>query len=161
MEKRAVYTVTAGTATDSQTYKIVVLRRLDLSMIGCYLPSDTDMAKNLISEFDSAGITRDYDVTVGENTESVKVSAKAFNDKWYGLTVNGQAVSGSNAIEIPLDGSETRITFQMNEDGTYQDPAYQDITYTSTGTYTITVHKKSKVLDRFCNRSIGCSGQCI
>ena len=66
--KRAVYTVTAGTATDSQTYKIVVLRRLDLSMIGCYLPSDTDMAKNLISEFDSAGITRDYDVTVGENT---------------------------------------------------------------------------------------------
>ena len=36
--KRAVYTVTAGTATDSQTYKIVVLRRLDLSMIGCYLP---------------------------------------------------------------------------------------------------------------------------
>lgn len=142
--KRAVYTVTAGTATDSQTYKIVVLRRLDLSMIGCYLPSDTDMAKNLISEFDSAGITRDYDVTVGENTESVKVSAKAFNDKWYGLTVNGQAVSGSNAIEIPLDGSETRITFQMNEDGTYQDPAYQDITYTSTGTYTITVHKKAK-----------------
>ena len=142
--KRAVYTVTAGTATDSQTYKIVVLRRLDLSMIGCYLPADTDMAKNLISEFDSAGITRDYDVTVGENTESVKVSAKAFNDKWYGLTVNGQAVSGSNAIEIPLDGSETRITFQMNEDGTYQDPAYQDITYTSTGTYTITVHKKAK-----------------
>ena len=111
-------------------------------MIGCYLPSDTDMVKNLISEFDSAGITRDYDVTVGENTESVKVSAKAFNDKWYGLTVNGQAVSGSNAIEIPLDGSETRITFQMKEDGTYQDPAYQDITYTSTGTYTITVHKK-------------------
>lgn len=142
--KRAVYTVTAGTATDSQTYKIVVLRRLDLSMIGCYLPVDTDMAKNLISEFDSAGITRDYDVTVGENTESVKVSAKAFNDKWYGLTVNGQAVSGSNAIEIPLDGSETKITFQMKEDGTYQDPAYQDITYTSTGTYTITVHKKAK-----------------
>ena len=32
----------------------------------------------------------------------------------------------------------------MNEDGTYQDPAYQDITYTSTGTYTITVHKKAK-----------------
>ena len=43
--KRAVYTVTAGTAADSQTYKIVVLRRLDLSMIGCYLPSDKDMAK--------------------------------------------------------------------------------------------------------------------
>ena len=32
----------------------------------------------------------------------------------------------------------------MKEDGTYQDPAYQDITYTSTGTYTITVHKKAK-----------------
>ena len=62
--KRAVYTVTAGTAADSQTYKIVVLRRLDLSMIGCYLPSDKDMAKNLISEFDSAGITRDYEVAV-------------------------------------------------------------------------------------------------
>lgn len=94
-------------------------------MIGCYLPSDTDMAKNLISEFDSAGITRDYDVTVGENTESVKVSAKAFNDKWYGLTVNGQAVSGSNAIEIPLDvlrpGS---LPDERRRD--LQDPAYQD-----------------------------------
>ena len=37
--------LSAGTAADSQTYKIVVLRRLDLSMIGCYLPSDKDMAK--------------------------------------------------------------------------------------------------------------------
>ena len=144
--KRAVYTVTAGTASDSQTYKIVVLRRLDLSMIGCYLPSDTDMAKNLISEFDSAGITRNYDVAVGKDTGSVKVTASAFNDKWYGLTVNGQEVSSSDAIEIPLtDSDTTEITFQMQENGTYQDPAYQSITYTSTGTYKITVHKKEKV----------------
>ena len=49
--------------------------------------------KNLISEFDSAGITRDYEVAVGQDTKSVKVTASAFNDKWYGLTVNGQAVS--------------------------------------------------------------------
>ena len=147
--KRAVYTVTAGTATDSQTYKIVVLRRLDLSMIGCYLPSDTDMAKNLISEFDSAGITRDYDVAVGKDTKAVKVTASAFNDKWYGLTVNGQAVSDSKALEIPLTGSDTEILFQMKEDGTYQDPAYQAMSYTSTGTYKITVHKKSKVTVTF------------
>lgn len=147
--KRAVYTVTAGTAADSQTYKIVVLRRLDLSMIGCYLPSDKDMAKNLISEFDSAGITRDYEVAVGQDTESVKVTASAFNDKWYGLTVNGQAVSDSKALEIPLTGSDTEILFQMKEDGTYQDPAYQTLSYTSTGTYKVTVHKKSKVTVTF------------
>ena len=147
--KRAVYTVTAGTAADSQTYKIVVLRRLDLSMIGCYLPSDKDMAKNLISEFDSAGITRDYEVAVGQDTESVKVTASAFNDKWYGLTVNGQAVSDSKALEIPLTGSDTEIFFQMKEDGTYQDPAYQTLSYTSTGTYKVTVHKKSKVTVTF------------
>lgn len=147
--KRAVYTVTAGTAADSQTYKIVVLRRLDLSMIGCYLPSDKDMAKNLISEFDSAGITRDYEVAVGQDTKSVKVTASAFNDKWYGLTVNGQAVSDSKALEIPLTGSDTEILFQMKEDGTYQDPAYQTLSYTSTGTYKVTVHKKSKVTVTF------------
>ena len=147
--KRAVYTVTVGTASDSQTYKIVVIRRLDLSMIGCYLPSDTDMAKNLISEFDSAGITRDYDVAVGQDTETVKVTASAFNDKWYGLTVNGQAVSDSKALEIPLTGSDTEILFQMKEDGTYQDPAYQTLSYTSTGTYKVTVHKKSKVTVTF------------
>lgn len=147
--KRAVYTVTAGTAADSQTYKIVVLRRLDLSMIGCYLPSDKDMAKNLISEFDSAGITRDYEVAVGQITKSVKVTASAFNDKWYGLTVNGQAVSDSKALEIPLTGSDTEILFQMKEDGTYQDPAYQTLSYTSTGTYKVTVHKKSKVTVTF------------
>ena len=147
--KRAVYTVTAGTAADSQTYKIVVLRRLDLSMIGCYLPSDKDMAKNLISEFDSAGITRDYEVAVGQDTKSVKVTASAFNDKWYELTVNGQAVSDSKALEIPLTGSDTEILFQMKEDGTYQDPAYQTLSYTSTGTYKVTVHKKSKVTVTF------------
>ena len=151
--KRAVYTVTAGTAADSQTYKIVVLRRLDLSMIGCYLPSDKDMAKNLISEFDSAGITRDYEVAVGQDTKSVKVTASAFNDKWYGLTVNGQAVSDSKALEIPLTGSDTEILFQMKEDGTYQDPAYQTLSYTSTGTYKVTVHKKSKVTVTFKTRS--------
>lgn len=143
--KRAVYTVTAGTAADSQTYKIVVLRRLDLSKIGCYLPSDTDMTRNLISEFDSAGITRNYDVTVGKDTSSVKVTANVFNNKWFGLTVNGQAVSDSTALEIPLtDSDTTEITFQMQEDGTYQDPAYQNLNYTSTGTYKITVHKKEK-----------------
>lgn len=147
--KRAVYTVTAGTASDSQTYKIVVIRRLDLSMIGCYLPSDTDMAKNLISEFDSVGITRDYDVTVGQDTKSVKVTASAFNDKWFGLTVNGQPVSDSKALEIPLTDSDTEILFQMKEDGTYQDPAYQTLSYTSTGTYKVTVHKKSKVTVTF------------
>ena len=147
--KSAVYTVTAGTEADSQTYKIVVLRRLDLSMIGCYLPSDNDMAKNLISEFDSAGITRDYEVAVGQDTKSVKVTASAFNDKWYGLTVNGQAVSDSKALEIPLTGSDTEILFQMKEDGTYQDPAYQTLSYTSTGTYKVTVHKKSKVAVTF------------
>lgn len=147
--KRAVYTVTAGTEADSQTYKIVVLRRLDLSMIGCYLPSDNNMAKNLISEFDSAGITRDYEVAVGQDTKSVKVTASAFNDKWYGLTVNGQAVSDSKALEIPLTGSDTEILFQMKEDGTYQDPAYQTLSYTSTGTYKVTVHKKSKVTVTF------------
>ena len=32
--KRAVYTITAGTEEDIQTYKLVVLRRLDLSFIG-------------------------------------------------------------------------------------------------------------------------------
>ena len=147
--KSAVYTVTAGTEADSQTYKIVVLRRLDLSMIGCYLPSDNDMAKNLISEFDSAGITRDYEVAVGQDTKSVKVTASAFNDKWYGLTVNGQAVSDSKALEIPLTDSDTEILFQMKEDGTYQDPAYQTLSYTSTGTYKVTVHKKSKVAVTF------------
>ena len=147
--KSAVYTVTAGTEADSQTYKIVVLRRLDLSMIGCYLPSDNDMAKNLISEFDSTGITRDYEVAVGQDTKSVKVTASAFNDKWYGLTVNGQAVSDSKALEIPLTGSDTEILFQMKEDGTYQDPAYQTLSYTSTGTYKVTVHKKSKVTVTF------------
>ena len=111
--KSAVYTVTAGTEADSQTYKIVVLRRLDLSMIGCYLPSDNDMAKNLISEFDSTGITRDYEVAVGQDTKSVKVTASAFNDKWYGLTVNGQAVSDSEVLEIPLTDSDTEILFQI------------------------------------------------
>ncbi len=141
--------MTAGTASDSQTYKIVVIRRLDLSMIGCYLPSDTDMAKNLISEFDSVGITRDYDVTVGQDTKSVKVTASAFNDKWFGLTVNGQPVSDSKALEIPLTDSDTEILFQMKEDGTYQDPAYQTLSYTSTGTYKVTVHKKSKVTVTF------------
>lgn len=143
--KRAVYTISVGNDTDSQTYKIVVIRRLDLSKISCYLPSDTDMAKNLISEFDSTGITRDYEVAVGENTESVTISAKAFDDTWYGLTINGQAVSSSDAITLPLTDEKTEIHFEMQEEGSYQDAAYQDLSYISTGTYTITVCKKKEV----------------
>ena len=40
---RGVYTITAGNAEHQQTYKIIVLRRLDLSSIGCYLPTDSDL----------------------------------------------------------------------------------------------------------------------
>ena len=54
---------------------------------------------------------------MGQDTKSVKVTASAFNDKWYGLTVNGQAVSDSKALEIPLTGSDTEILFQMKKMG--------------------------------------------
>ena len=81
-------------------------------MIGCYLPSDNDMAKNLISEFDSAGITRDYEVAVGQDTKSVKVTASAFNDKWYGLTVNGQAVSAVRRWKFHLQVQIQRFSFR-------------------------------------------------
>ena len=46
--KRAVYTITAGTEGDSQVYKILVLRRLDLKNIRCYRSSDTDLTENLV-----------------------------------------------------------------------------------------------------------------
>ena len=62
---------------------------------------------------------------------------------------NAISTSDSKALEIPLTDSDTEILFQMKEDGTYQDPAYQTLSYTSTGTYKVTVHKKSKVAVTF------------
>ena len=92
--KRAVYTITAGTEETYQTYKLVVLRRLDLSYIGCYLPEDEDLAKNLIpGQFDST--KREYEVAVGSGTESLNLVANAYSGSYYGLTVNGVVYEGN------------------------------------------------------------------
>lgn len=139
--KRAVYTITAGTENDSITYKIVVLRRLDLSSIGCYLPDDTDLARNQISGFDTSGAVRDYEVSV-TGVNSVKVTAVPFGKSWYDLTVNGKSISSSNPVDISLAEDQTEINFEMKEDGTYTDPEYEGKTYTSTGSYKITVQKQ-------------------
>lgn len=139
--KRAVYTITAGTENDSVTYKIVVLRRLDLSSVGCYLPNDTDLAKNQISGFDTSGAVRDYEVSV-TGVDSVKITAAPFGENWYGLTVNGQVISSRDPVEIPLTEEQTEISFEMKEDGTYADPEYEGKTYTSAGTYKVTVQKQ-------------------
>lgn len=139
--KRAIYTIKAGTESDSVTYKLVVLRRLDLSSIRCYLPTDTDMAKNLITDFDTSGVTRDYEVSV-TGTDKVKIKAVPFGENWYGLTINGKSISSGDPIEIPLTGDSTEIAFEMKEDGTYADPDCQGKTYTSTGSYKVIVQKQ-------------------
>ncbi len=138
--KRAIYTITAGTETDSITYKIIVLRRLDLSSISCYLPSDTDLAKNQLTGFDTSGVTRNYEVPV-TGTDSVKIKAVPFEKNWYDLTINGQNVSTSDPVDVPLTGEQTEINFEMHEDGTYTDPDCEGKTYTSTGNYKLTVQK--------------------
>ena len=138
--KRAVYTITAGTEETYQTYKLVVLRRLDLSYIGCYLPEDEDLAKNLIpGQFDST--KREYEVAVGSGTESLNLVANAYSGSYYGLTVNGVAYEG-NRQEIPLTGEETEIILQMNQEETYLDPEYAGQTYVSEGTYHIRVTRQ-------------------
>ena len=118
----------------------MVLRRLDLSFIGCYLPEDEDLAKNLIpGQFDST--KREYEVAVGSGTESLNLVANAYSGSYYGLTVNGVAYEG-NRQEIPLTGEETEIILQMNQEETYLDPEYAGQTYVSEGTYHIRVTRQ-------------------
>ena len=117
---RGVYTITAGNAEHQQTYKIIVLRRLDLSSIGCYLPTDSDLATNIIREkFNSANI-----------------------DAYYGLTVNGVPLQNRNTIQVPLnEEGDTDITFHMSAEGGYNDPEYQGKTYTTESEYHLIVSK--------------------
>lgn len=139
---RTVYTIKAGTEDESQIYKLVVLRRLDLSGIGCYLPEDEDLARNLISQkFDSA--VREYSAEVTENAAYVQISAQAYSDAYYGLTVNGESVQSTAPVQVPLQTEEdTEIVLTMSAEGSYNDPDYQNLTYTSEGTYRITVSRQ-------------------
>lgn len=141
--KRAVYTITAGTEGDSQVYKILVLRRLDLKNIRCYRSSDTDLTENLVRNFDTTGKTREYEAIVPAVDTSVKLLANAYGENWYQLKVNGITVSTSDPVDVPLGTEETRIQLSMEVQDTYEDPAYQGSTYTSQGNYCVTVSRKA------------------
>ena len=77
------------------TYKIIVLRRLDLSSIGCYLPTDSDLATNIIREkFNSAN--RIYTASVAADVDSVQINVKPYSiDAYYGLTVKWSSTTES------------------------------------------------------------------
>lgn len=141
--KRAVYTITAGTEENSQIYKILVLRRLDLKNIRCYRSSDTDFTENLIRSFDTTGKTREYEAIVPAVDTSVKLLANAYGENWYQLKVNGITVSGSDPVDVSLGAEETKIQLSMEVQDTYEDPAYQGSTYTSQGNYCVTVSRKA------------------
>ena len=153
--KRALYTITAGTEGDKQVYQILVERRLDLSDIKAYLPDDKDLAKNILPKFDTTGTTRDYEATAAVSTASLQVVPKAFSGNWYSLAISSENVttgevkevpfsSTDTAVSVPLaDTGDTKVTLSMSEANTYADPALAEKTYTSTGTYTILVHKST------------------
>lgn len=153
--KRALYTITAGTEGDKQVYQILVERRLDLSDLKAYLPDDKDLAKNILPKFDTTGTTRDYETTVVVSTASLQVVPKAFSGNWYQLAISSENVttgevkevpfsSTDTAVSVPLaDTGDTKVTLSMSEANTYADPALAEKTYTSTGTYTILVHKST------------------
>ena len=153
--KRALYTITAGTEGDKQVYQILVERRLDLSDLKACLPDDKDLAKNILPKFDTTGTTRDYEATVAVSTASLQVVPKAFSNNWYSLAISSENVttgevkevpfsSTDTAVSVPLaDTGDTKVTFSLSEDNTYADSALAEKTYTSTGTYTILVHKST------------------
>ena len=158
----AVYTITAGTQEDRQSYRILVKRRLDLQDIKAFLPTDTDLAKNILQpKFDTSGKIRDYEATVAASVSSIHVTAAAFSDNWYGLKVTGKAEEAveatdisfspeTPAADIPLSQTgDTVITFSMEEENTYADPTYEAQKYTSQGIYTITIHKQSNATVTF------------
>ena len=138
---RGVYTIVAGNEEHQQTYKILVLRRLDLSSIGCYLPDDSDLATNIIStKFDNAN--RTYSATVAADGEYVQINVKPYSNTYYGLTVNGVPVQDRNAVQIPLNAEgDTDITFYMSAEGGYNDPEYEGKTYTSEGVYHLIISR--------------------
>ena len=152
--KRALYTITAGTDTDRQTYQILVIRRLDLADISAYLPEDIDLAKNILPKFDTTGSTREYEATVAASVSSLHFTTKAFGQNWYGLSISAVSkesgdvtdltVSTENpSLDIPLAAEgDTVITFSMKEKNTYADPTYAQKEYYSEGIYTITIHKQ-------------------
>lgn len=160
--KGAVYTITAGTQENRQIYQILVKRRLDLQDIRAFLPTDTDLAKNILQpKFDTSGRTRDYEATVPVSVSSIHLTAAAFSDNWYGLKVTSKAAEAVKATDISFSTDtsaadimlshtgDTVITFFMEEENTYEAPAYEAQNYTSQGTYTITIHKQSNATVAF------------
>lgn len=89
------------------------------------------------------------------STASLQVVPKAFSSNWYQLAISSENVttgevkevpfsSTDTAVSVPLaDTGDTKVTLSMSEANTYADPALAEKTYTSTGTYTILVHKST------------------
>ena len=150
--KRAVYTITAGTEEDIQTYYVLVTRRLDLADMKAYFSDDKDFAKNILPKFDTTGTTRTYEATVAAVTDSVHFTAKAFNESWYNLTVTAATEEKQTSYTLNQENpsadislstaGDTIITFSMEEENSYDDTAYQGKSYISKGSYTVTIHKQ-------------------
>lgn len=135
--KRAVYTITVGSEDDVQIYKIIVNRVLELSGLSCYV---SDPLADIINE-DFAIEQKEYTAAVPSDVESVYLCAKQQSQAAYEMEISDQPYEAGTTASVPLSGAVTEISLKLYQSGTYAGEEYANLTYESTGSYSLTIQK--------------------
>ena len=135
--KRAVCTVTAGKGDDTEVYKILVNRVLQLSDMTCTTLKNGD---NVYSEKKFTRARSEYHVSLTDGVDTLYLTPQLPDKLDCQLLVDGELHASGECIEIPLGKDNTDIQVVLrSEEQTYQDPQYAGLTYQSEGNYVIHV----------------------
>lgn len=135
--KRAVYTLTVGTAEDQQIYKIIVNRALELAGLSSYISDPLD---NILKEAFAAEQT-EYTASVPSYTEAVQIKTEKQLNTDFAMEIAGRAWEAGTVCSVPLSGVMTEIFISLHKEETYAGAEYEGMTYESTGTYCLTVQR--------------------
>lgn len=141
--KRGICTIRVGNGSDTEVYKIIVNRVLELKALACSDSSDGDSVYN---EKRFVRTRHDYTVSVSDNVKSLYIKPELYAESASTITINGETCASEQEVEVPIQDGVTEIQIRLSKDETYNDPELAGISYTSEGVYTIRV-TRSQVSD--------------
>lgn len=141
--RRGVCTLTVGSGDDTEVYKIIVNRVLELKNLSC---SDIPGGSNIYNETRFTRTRHEYTVSVSDEVNSLYLKPELYDGLVEQVMINGVPCKSGEETEVPLEETVTDIQVRLAKEETYSDPEFAGMTYTSEGIYTIKV-TRSKVSD--------------
>lgn len=112
--KRAVCTVTAGKGDDTEVYKILVNRVLQLSDMTCTTSKNGD---NVYSEKKFTRARSEYHVSLTDGVDTLYLTPQLPDKLDCQLLVDGELHASGECIEIPLgkDNTDIQVVLRSEE----------------------------------------------